>query len=45
MTVGKTFTEVVGISRLDVCTWSLAPRTICDFKPAPLSSGTSVVCP
>jgi hypothetical protein len=34
--VGDTFTAIIGQSYLDFCTWSLAPRGLCDFNPEPI---------
>jgi hypothetical protein len=43
---GQTFTEIVGISYLDFCTWSLEPRTVCDIKPPPaVGDGGTPTCP
>ncbi len=35
VTVGQTFTSIVGVGYLDFCTWTLQPRTICDLTPTP----------
>ena len=46
MTAGKDLTEIVGLSYLDFCTWSLEPRSVCDIKPTPaVGDGGTATCP
>lgn len=42
VTVGQSFTTIVGESYLDFCSWTLAPRSMCDLSPPPGDAG---VCP
>jgi hypothetical protein len=45
---GTSLTEIVGMSYLDFCTWSLEPRSVCDIKPPPnvgSDGGTAPTCP
>lgn len=39
---GDTFDEIVGLSMLDFCTWSLEPNQCSDMKP---SAGSAAKCP
>lgn len=33
VTTGQKFTQITGLGYLDFCTWSLEPRSLCDFSP------------